>query len=179
MELISLRGMERRKKDDKLLRGRTRFMDQIVGKYVPKDQTFSGACFDLGLTGMKQNNSVSYVTLTELGRDLVLLENPILDNDSLDSAFSDREVEFIFHRIYGRFPLETKIVKKIIERLKADVLTASQIDELFGNEKKDFLTEERIATMGRLSELQIVDWEIDREGKSIYSLNHEKFQIVE
>jgi len=76
MELISLHGMERRKKDDKLLRGRGRFMDQIVGKYVPKEKTFSGACFDLGLTAMKQMDGSSYVTLTELGKEFVVLENP-------------------------------------------------------------------------------------------------------
>ena len=32
--------------------------------------------------------------------------------------------------------------------------------------------------MGRLSELQIINWEIDRQGKSTYSLNDEKLQIL-
>ena len=106
------------------------------------------------------------------------MENPILDKESYESAFSDKEIDFIFHKIYSRFPLENKIVKKIIERLKIDTLTSSEIDRLFKDEKKDFLTEERIATMGRLSELQIVNWEIDNKGKSIYSLNKEKFEII-
>jgi len=178
LELLGLRGTAKKKKDDKILRGRIRFMDQIVGKYVTRDRTFSGACFELGLIGVKAENQTCYVSLTELGREFALLENPILDKESYESAFSDKEIDFIFHKIYGRFPLENKIVKKIIERLKKDTLTSSQIDGLFKDEKRNFLTEERIATMGRLSELQIVDWEIDSNGKSVYSLNKEKFEII-
>lgn len=48
----------------------------------------------------------------------------------------------------------------------------------FINERPEFITEERIATMGRLSELQLVNWEIDSQGKSKYSLNQEKYQIL-
>jgi hypothetical protein len=178
MELIGLRGTAKSKKEDKLLKGRTRFMHQIVGKYVHKDRMFSGACFDLGLIGIKYENETSYVSLTGLGKEFALLENPILDKDSIESAFSDKEVQFIFHKIYSRFPLENKIVKKIIERLKKESLTSTQIDELFKEENRKSFTVERIATMGRLSELQIVNWEIDSDGKSIYSLNQEKFQLL-
>lgn len=178
MELISLRGMERRKKDDKLLRGRNRFMDQIVGRFVPKEKLFSGACFDLGLTGMKHKDELSYVTLTELGKQFIMLENPILDSDSLESAFSDKETQFIFNKIYSRFSLEKKIVNKVLLNLADRSLTSSQIDEIFASEKKGFLNEERIATMGRLSELQLVNWEIDERGKSIYSLNAKKSELI-
>jgi hypothetical protein len=178
MELISLRGTARKKKDDKLLRGRTRFMDQIVGKYVPKDNTFSGACFELGLIGIKQDNEISYVSLTELGKQFALLENPILDKDSFESAFSDKEVQFILENIYKRFKLENKIVMKIIECLKKESLTSRQIDQFFIEENRKSFTLERISTMGRLSELQIVNWEIDSEGKSQYTLNFEKVNLL-
>jgi hypothetical protein len=178
MELISLRGTARRKKDDKLLRGRTRFMDQVIGKYVPKKLTFSGACFDLGLIGIQLRSEISFVSLTELGKEFALLENPILDKDSFESAFSEKEVQFIFHKIYGRFRLEKKIVEKIIESLKKESLTSNQIDQLFKSEHPEFITEERIATMGRLSELQLINWEIDSEGKSKYSLNHENLNLL-
>jgi len=178
MELISLRGTARKKKDDKLLRGRTRFMDQIVGKYISKYNKFSGACFDLGLIGVKQDNEISYVSLSDLGKQFALLENPVLDKESYESVFSDKEVQFIFHRIYNRFPLENKIVKKIIEWLKRETLTSTQIDQLFKAEKRENFTLERIATMGRLSELQIVNWEIDSEGKSQYTLNREKLELL-
>jgi len=178
MELISLRGTARKKKDDKLIRGRTRFMDQIVGKYVPKERIFTGACFDLGLIGIRYTDENIYVSLTQLGKEFALLENPILDKDSFESAFSDKEVRFIFYNIYKRFRLENKIVKKIIEWLKIETLTSSQIDSLFKEENRKTFTVERIATMGRLSELMIVNWEIDRQGKSIYSLNQEKYQLL-
>jgi hypothetical protein len=178
IELSGLRGTVKRKKEDKRLRGRTRFMDQIVGKYVPKDGTFSGACFDLGLMGIQQRDETTYVSLTETGKQLALLENPILDKELFESAFSDREVHFIFHQIYNRFRLENKIIRKIIEWLKKESLTSSQIDQVFKNERRKSFTVERIATMGRLSELQIVNWEIDSKGKSKYSLNQEKFEFL-
>jgi len=179
VELFGLRGTAKKKKDDKILRGRTRFMDQIVGKYVTRDRTFSGACFELGLIGVKPENQTCYVSLTELGREFASLENPILDKESYESAFSDKEVHLIFHKVYSRFPLENRIIKKIIEGLKKENLTSSQIDGLFKDEKREFLIQERIATMGRLSELQIVNWEIDSEGKSKYSLNEKKLQLLE
>lgn len=163
MELVAFRGTSKRKKEEKLIRGRTRFMDQIVGKYVPKNKIFSGQCFDMGLIGVQQRNETSYVSLSELGKEFDLLKNPILDKDLFEAAFSDKEVSFIFHKIYSRFKLEA-IVNNIIEWLKKKSLTSSQIDELFRSELTEFIPQQRIATMGRLSELQIVNWEIDREG---------------
>jgi hypothetical protein len=178
MELVGFRGTSKRKKEEKLIRGRTRFMDQIVGKYVPKNKIFSGECFDLVLIGVLQKNETSYVSLSELGKEFALLKNPILDKDLFEAAFSDKEVSFIFHKIYSRFKLEAKIVNNIIEWLKKKSLTSSQIDELFRSELTEFVPEQRIATMGRLSELQIVNWEIDREGKSQYSLNRQKLDLI-
>jgi hypothetical protein len=49
---------------------------------------------------------------------------------------------------------------------------------VFRNELREFITEERIGTMGRLSELQIVNWDIDREGKSKYSLNKNRLNLI-
>jgi len=178
MELVGFRGTSKRKKEEKLIRGRTRFMDQIVGKYVSKNKIVSGACFDLGLIGVQQRNETIYVSLSELGKEFALLENPILYKDLFEAAFSDKEVSFVLHKIYSRFKLEAKIVKNIIEWLKKKSLTSSQIDELFRSELTEFIPEQRIATMGRLSELQIVNWEIDNKGKSIYSLNEDKFHLI-
>lgn len=178
LELIALRGMARRKKEDKLQRGRTRFMDQIVGKYNMKDKRFSGACFDLGLMAIKYVDGKCYVSLTELGKEFALFENPILNKNSFESAFSDEEVSFIFRKIYPKFRIEKKIVNQLIEWLKHESLTSSQINELFKKEKRQYFLEERIATMGRLSELQIVNWEIESDGKSKYSLNPEKLNAI-
>jgi hypothetical protein len=178
MEIVGFRGTSKRKKEEKLIRGRTRFMDQIVGKYVPKNKIFSGECFDLGLIGVQQRKETIYVSLSELGKEFALLKNPILDKGLFEASFSDKEVSFIFNKIYSRFKLEAKIVNSIIEWLKKKSLTSSQIDELFRSELTEFIPEQRIATMGRLSELQIVNWEIDSEGKSKYSLNHDKLNLL-
>ena len=81
------------------------------------------------------------------------MEYPILDKDSFESAFSDKEVHLIFHKVYDKFRLENKIVNKIIESLKNGSLTSYQIDQIFKKESRESFAEERIATMGRLSEL--------------------------
>jgi hypothetical protein len=44
---------------------------------------------------------------------------------------------------------------------------------------RKYYAKERIATMGRLSELQIVEWEIDRQGKSQYTLKQEKLSLLD
>ena len=47
------------------------------------------------------------------------------------------------------------------------------------NEKKHVIVEQaRVATMGRLSELKIVDWKVDSSGISHYSLNKEKADLL-
>lgn len=84
----------------------------------------------------------------------------------------------LYFIIYKRFSLEKKIREKIIKWLKKESLTSQQIGQIFRNERPEFITDERIATMGRISELQLVNWEIDSQGKSKYSLNQEKYQIL-
>jgi hypothetical protein len=178
-ELIGIHGVSKRRKEEKLYRGKKRFIEQIIGKEIPKNHNyFSGACFELGLMGIKFGNTATYVSLTELGKQFAILENPILDNERVNSSFSDDEVSFILSKIYPRFKLENKIVHKIVEWLKNEKLAANQLDQLFKAENRKDFVKERIATMGRLSELQIVNWEIDSQGKSQYSLNQERAHLI-
>ena len=44
---------------------------------------------------------------------------------------------------------------------------------------RKYYAKERIATMDKLSELQIVEWEIDRQGKSQYTLKQEKLSLLD
>ena len=107
-----------------------------------KRRRFLGLFFDFRLIGLQLRGEVIYVSLTELGKEFALLENPILDKYLYESAFSDREVYFILHKIYDRFKLEKKIIHTIIELLKKEPLTASRIDELFKNENRKSYTVE-------------------------------------
>ena len=178
LELIGLHGISKRKKEEKLHRGKTRFIEQIIGKDNTKDQGFSGACFELGLLGVKYDEGLCYVSLTELGKQFALLENPILDKEILIIPFSDSEIQFILKKIYPRFRLEAKTVHRIVDWLKQEKLTSNQLDQLFKDANRKYFMKERIATMGRLSELQIVDWKIDRQGKSHYTLNQAKISLL-
>ena len=44
--------------------------------------------------------------------------------------------------------------------------------------KKDILTQARVGTMGRLSELRIVNWSIDKKGVSNYNINKDVLSVV-
>lgn len=177
---------KKKKREDKAVASKLRFQDQFVGRYIKRDSTFKGACFQMRLMGAKIENDECYVSLTELGREFALMKNPIIDDEDYSRAFSDDEVKFIFTKILPQFNLENIIVQRILIELKNKNLTASEIDEIFLQEKKKYfessksgmsskdlsetVVSERVATMGRLSELHIVNWKIDHDGKSVYSI---------
>jgi len=115
------------------------------------------------------------------------MENPILDNEDFSHSFSDEEIQFIKNEIIPKFDLENKIIQKISEKVKEKNLTSNDVDEIFRDEKLKYyskeeipskqkdeilqtITQERVAMMGRLSEMRVVNWKIDSEGKSVYSL---------
>jgi hypothetical protein len=178
MELIGLRGISKRKKEEKLHSGKRRFIEQIIGNITNDHRVFSGACFELGLIGIKYDDGICSISLTENGKQFAMLKNPILDKETLKTPFSDSEIQFIFQKIYPKFRLEIEIVRKIIDWLKKEKLTSNQLDQLFKDANRKYYAKERIATMGRLSELQIVDWEIDRQGKSQYTLKQERLSLL-
>lgn len=186
-ELKGLRGYKKKNKEDKLVASKIRFQDQFVGHYIKKDSVFKGACFEMGLVGVKIDNDECLLSLTEIGREFALLENPILEQDKLTQAFSDEEAKFILEKVIPKFSLENIIVKRILNELQNKSLTANEIDDIFTEEKKKYYassklleeskkklfnstTSERVATMGRLSELRAVNWKIDSGGRSVYSI---------
>lgn len=186
-ELRGLRKSEREKRENKLVASKIRFQEQFVGRYIKKDSKFKGACFEMGLMSVKIEDNSCFVGLTEVGRELALMENPILDDSDYAKAFSDNEVKFILEKIIPKFELEKIIVVKILDELKNKKLSSDEIDKIFEDEKRNYytnlkvtseqmnkhlnsITQERVATMGRLSELQAVVWKIDNQGKSVYSL---------
>lgn len=186
-ELQGLRGLKRKKKENKLVASKLRFQEQFLGHVTKKSENsnFEGASFEMGLIRIKFENENCFVTLSEDGSQFALMENPVIDNDDFSHPFSSDEVKSILNNIISRFMLENKIVERILNEIKNKDLTPNSIDQIFEDEKIKYftssndvnkesllktITQERVATMGRLSELRLVKWQIDKEGKSIYSL---------
>ena len=192
-ELSGLRGTKRKKKESKLHASKIRFQEQFVGKISKKidHYTFSGACFEMGLIRVKMDGDSCLISLTENGSKFAIMENPILDSEDHAHAFYKEEVQFILDKIISRFELENKIVDIILKEIKNKDLTSKEIEKIFFNEKMKFykdtikskddeerllkeVPQQRVSTMGRLSELRLVNWQIDNEGRSVYSYPYDK-----
>lgn len=196
-----LRGIRKKSEQRKILAkiesGKKRFTNQFVGRYVKNEQTFKGAGFVMGLMEVRLSGETYLVTLSELGKQFALLENPVI-NKKYEQSLSEAEVQLIYKNIYPKFPTEKKLVDLIIDKLqKKKKLEAKEIDGIFDNYKQKILEyyskdphklpndkinkimdQCRGATMGRLSELRIVKWEINKRGLSEYTLNSEKLNLL-
>ena len=102
--------------------------------------------------------------------------------------FSEEETKFIMNKIIPKFTLEKEIIDDIVDKIKNDgEVDTKVLDKVIKNsvkewkkknnkiadeEKIDIKNKEnyRIATMGRLAEIGVVDWKIVG-GKSVYSIN--------
>ena len=192
-ELTGLRGTKRKKKESKLHASKIRFQDQFVGKISKKIDyyTFSGACFEMGLIRVKTDGDKCLISLSETGSKLAIMENPILDNEDYSHAFYKEEVQFIIDQIIPRFKLENQLVDLILKEIKNKDLTSEEIDKIFVDEKIKFykdivkskdeeekllkeIPQQRVSTMGKLSELRLVNWKIDNKGRSVYSYPYGK-----
>ena len=188
-----------------------RYKDRYFGK-LKKSQdtgetTFEGALMALGIIKIFAKKKDALITLTDLGKKLYLLDNPIINGMNFP-AFSNEEREFLVTKIIPNRPLETKLIKAATEiityedALSSDITDAldtefestlrnfvkSSNDKKFtdkiqrdiidktdeikqNNEGKQTPVEAcRIATMGRLTELGVVSWDINKEGKSEYEI---------
>jgi hypothetical protein len=185
-----------------------RWKDKVFGRMRKSKETgnysFEGELMALGLIKIWRKNKEFQITLTELGKKFVILENPVIHNQiSSLQPLSDSEKEFIARKIIPQRELELKVSKAAITIVKeADVLSgemADYLDQVFKEkieefcEKKSLFSEKvrndllkkkssgndpieglRAATMGRLSELSIVSWEIDEHSKSVYKIKDGK-----
>ncbi len=198
IELDKVRGKrEKAKLERKIASSKSRFMEQFVGRYNRKNEDFEGACFGMGLISVKIVGNSPLVSLTDLGKEFALIKNPIIHNGERTYAFSDEEIKFIHKKIISQFKAEQQVIKDVIEELKNKSMTSGEIQKIFEGYKKfifeyysiepekldtkkkgEKITQTRVATMGRLSELKIVNWDIKERGISHYSLNHEKCRFL-
>ena len=110
------------------------------------------------------------------------------DDGIIEEIFSDKEKKFIETKILEKFELEKEIIDAIVTKIKKDgEVKAEVLDDVVKrsiiewrkdnqedadaqkiDEKNNVVY--RIATMGRLSEIGKVKWDI-KEGISLYSIN--------
>ena len=185
-----------------------RWKDKVFGRMRKSKETgnysYEGELMALGLIKIWRKNKEFQITLTELGKKFVILENPIIGHQiSSLQSLSDSEKEFIARKIIPQRELELKVSKAAITIVKeADVLSgemAVYLDTVFREKIEEFCKEKsqfsekvrsdllkkkisgndpieglRAATMGRLAELSIVSWEIDENSKSVYKIKDKK-----
>ena len=173
-------------------------MNQFVGKYYKNEQSYDGACFTMGLMAVKVSSNKVLVSLTDLGKEFALIKNPIITESKFENTFSNDETKLIYEKIIPQFKIEQQLIKDVIAKLQREgTQTSKELDPIFkefkkiiiefyydkpeeldDDKKRKIVQQARVATMGRLSELKIVDWKVDSSGISHYSLNQEKVELL-
>ena len=93
--------------------GKTRISRKLGGKH------FEGALSALGLVNAFEGEDGMYISLSELGKKFILMENPIFPkNDFSKGALSEQESNFILNEIIPKRKLENQIVAKILTSIK-------------------------------------------------------------
>lgn len=164
------------------------------------EECVEGAPGSLGLIYVFEENKETFVTLTDNGRKFYLMHNSVIRGNYKENAITKEESEFILNDLIPDLELEKQFIdtaQVTIKKHKGKERITDVLDEEFlkifkkfkaKNPKKvedyalnnlltlaDDITKKRIvgwrvATMGRISELRLVDWEINSSGESEYSL---------
>jgi hypothetical protein len=174
-----------------------------------KDQNSDDFFFDGALNSMdlvsitEESDGRLKINFTEKGADFYDIPNEILDNFpnirlEKHKPITSKECEFLMENVIKKEPfhLEKKLVDTtydILEKADDQCVFGSELDDRFEDvlreiaskyddpeRKKKFLEGTRQATMGRLSEMGLVDWTIyskengkdtTKYGKSCFILN--------
>lgn len=189
---------------EKIAMAQKRFKDQFIGKVrkrAERGDHFEGALIALGLVSVFKKDEEEYITFTEKGKRLFLLENPVLDGEFEKGSLSKDESDFIFNELIPLLELEKEFVDTAMKTVKdftkdgkklTDVLdlafhanakdykarnpelakkhNLNHIDSLQDSATERKVIGWRVATMGRLAELQKVKWTIDEKGDSEFIL---------
>lgn len=177
-----------------------RFKDQYVGR-VRRDKEVGmghgdGAPAALGLVTIFEKNGKTVVTLTDAGRRLCMLRNPVVSGDyGGGGALGAEEASLILDELLPRLPLEHAFVGAAVEaaeRAGPAGVTTHELDRAFLREARAFAKKDpkaggrlglerldkkmtdarivawRVATMGRLAELGAVEWRVGKDGSSVF-----------
>ena len=203
------------KDQEKIAMAQKRFKDQFVGKVrksrITKKDHFEGALSALGLVYAFEEDEKIFVSLTELGKEFFLMDNPVIEGEYKKGPLTKLESNFILKKLIPQRELEEKFIEtavsivkrfqkgatqpktlkkdyekithtldtKIKDVIKEYLKNNSNVRELYSLNHLESnsetvqrkITQWRLATMGRLAELKVVDWRINDKGDSEYSLN--------
>lgn len=124
--------------------------------------------FELGLLAYDDG----FVKLTTLGLQFALLENPILDKGSNwkhETSLSNEEKKALLQAIKRNMPNEYEMISKMIEMVKANENTPTEIENYLIENSGMSSTEASLARTGmfaRLQELGLV--KRVKEGRKIH-----------
>lgn len=161
-----------------------------------------GALSALGLINSVEIDGHMHVYLTKNGRELAQYENPVILSDMPKNSLSEQESNFIVKKLLPKLEIENQFIKSVLEHIRnsenPDGVTSDVLDDVFEDSYKSFANNNpdiikkfnlpnlgnkdiskkhivswRVATMGRMSELNLVTWKISKN-ESFYSMNLRK-----
>ncbi|MBT4326417.1 MAG: hypothetical protein HOD60_05850 [Candidatus Nitrosopelagicus sp.] len=103
------------KDDEKIAMAQKRFKDQFVGK-VRKSRRlesshFEGALSALGLVYAFEKDDEIFLSLTKLGKEFFLMDNPIVEGEYKKGPLTSKESKFILEKLIPQRKLEQEFVK--------------------------------------------------------------------
>jgi len=179
-------------------RFKDQYVGKIRRERATKKAYVEGAPSALGLICVFEEDGTEHVTLTESGRRFYLMSNPIIKGDYMENALTKEECGYILEELVPRLRLENIFVDaavrtirkagaaKITDELDMEFLKAfRKFSSANRSDSKRFgfdatlasdemarsrITAYRVATMGRLAELRVVEWEINKKGESEFAV---------
>lgn len=186
---------------EKRAHARKRFKDHYVGRVrrdrAARTEYADGAPAALGLVTIFSEGGEQRVTLTEAGRRLCMMDNPVIAGERVaGKALNEEEASFILGELVPRLPLENLFAGAAIraaEKAGARGATTNELNQRFLKAAASYARKNereasrfglegledgwegarvriigwRVATMGRLAELGAVVWEV-RKGESVF-----------
>ena len=104
-------------------------------------QHLEGILAAMGLVTVIKIGKEYRISMTDLGKEFYLLDNPVLNGD-YTHAFSDDEIEFITGKLIPQRELEDRLYKKALETVSSfddQENHAGKLDEVFENVIKEFI----------------------------------------
>lgn len=152
--------------DDKTEKGRGRYANHFIAS-VNKQGQISGLLIDLKLINFKPGK-LPRLILTDVGRQLSILRNPIFDNgqESPTQKFSKEEIALLLHHIAKNVPVEDFTYRAILTAIIEGANTPERIDESLQkyapkdsnrNLSDSFLSTQRSGAISRMADLCLVE----------------------
>ena len=167
--------MRMKKIEQKIIKSeasKERFLEYFVGISIKQwnrkhhDKTkFNGALNSMGLVHITNSEDKLKITLSNIGAEFYNIDNDILynfqenvSNMTTLKPVNDEESEFIMKKIIIKFSQEKTFADCIKKELvkAGDYVFGKKLDEVCFKGDKG----QRQATMGRLAEMDLVDWRI-------------------